>query len=51
LVVVAAAAVTAVVVMVVVVDRRRNRGVGVVLDVALHVDSMVGLTLWMFLLR
>ena len=51
LVVVAAAAVAVVVVMVVVVDRRRNGGVGIVLDVALHVDSMVGLTLQMFLLR
>ena len=51
LVVMAAAAVAAVVMMVVVVDRRRNRGVGVVLDVALHVDSIVELTLRMFLLR
>ena len=49
--VVAAAAVAGVVVMVVVVDRRRNGGVGVVLDMALHVDSMVELTLRMFLIR
>ncbi len=45
------AAVAAVVVMVVVVGRRRKGGVGVVLDVALHVDSIVELTLRMFLLR